>query len=441
LQSAAFEGYNQPHFIVAISRMTPPLIKRHLEPRLRESLEDSPVVLIQGSRQCGKTTLAQMVGKSGGFEYLSLDEEAVYRAAEDDPSGFVRDLPERVIIDEVQKAPRLLSAIKLAVDRNRTAGRFILTGSVSILRLRRITDSLAGRMRIVNLHPFSQCELGRTAPAFLDALFAGDFTISRSATSGNGLVERIVRGGYPNAVGLPTEQRRMAWHRDYIESLVRRDVPDISGIRSLEALSRLLSLAAVQTAQLLNTNSLAKSFQLSRTTIHDYLALLEAMFLVNRLPAWYHNRARRLVKTPKLHLSDTGIACALTDFNASSLSEDRAALGHFLETFVFQELRRQASAHEWRHAFSYYRDKDGAEADLVIERDAASLAGVEVKASATVSRADFTGLRRLRKIAGKRFKCGVLIYTGETCLPFGDDLYAVPAQSLWESGLGDGPPG
>ena len=408
------------------------LYVRHVEHNLTDALEYSPVVLIQGPRQCGKTTLARMVGTPRGYQYFSLDDNATYRAAADDPTGFVRALPDRAIIDEAQRVPDLFSAIKLSVDRDRIAGRFILTGSVSILHVRRITESLAGRMRIISLYPFSQCELGRTTPTFLDALFAGDFTIGQKTLSKAQLIDRIVKGGYPDALQLSSEPRRMAWYRDYIESLVRHDVPDVARIRSLETLSKLLALAAAQTAQLSNASNLANSFQVSRETIHDYLTLLETMFMIDKIPAWHINRSKRLIKTPKLHISDTGIACALMGLRGTALADDRKRFGSLLETFVLQELRRQASGHEWRHAFSHYRDKDGAEVDVVIERDAASLVGVEVKAAATIGKTDFSGLRRLKNAAGTRFKMGALIYTGETVLPFGDALYAVPVCMLWE---------
>ena len=413
--------------------MAKTLYPRLVESRLTTALEDSPVVLIQGPRQCGKTTLARMVGKPRGYAYVSFDDNATCQAAKDDPTGFVRDLPERIIIDEAQKVPDLFSSIKLSVDHNRIAGRFILTGSVSVLHVRRITDSLAGRMRMINLYPFSQCELEQTTPAFFDALFTGEFKISQKKTSKKQIIDRIVKGGYPDALALSSESKRMGWYQDSIEALIRHDVPDIAAIRSLATLSKLLSLAATQTAQLFNTSNLAKSFQLSRTTIHDYLTVLETTFMVNRIPAWHNNRAKRLIKTPKLHISDTGIACALTGLSSSVLADDRERFGPLLETFVLQELQRQANGHEWRHTFSHYRDKDGAEADLVIERDAASLVGVEVKASATIKKADFSGLRKLKNAAGQRFKGGALVYTGETILPFGDKLYAVPLHSLWEA--------
>ena len=407
---------------------------RHVESRLRETLEDSPVVLIQGPRQCGKTTLARMVGKTEGYHYISFDDEDTRAAAEADLMGFVKTLPERVILDEVQKVPEIFSSIKLAVDRDRTPGRFILTGSVSVLHVRGITDSLAGRMDIIRLHPFSQSELEGTTPGFPDALFSSEFNIwrDRSDSPETVIMDKVAAGGYPVALQRSGE-RRADWYRKYIEILVERDSRDIAAIRSPEILSRLLALAAAQTASLLSVNGLSSSFKLSRNTVHDYLFLLEKMFLLEKLPAWHPNHLKRLVKTPKLHIADTGIACALMRMNAAALSANRPFYGHLLETWVLQELRRQLSGHGQPHVFSHYREKDGAEVDIVIERGATALAGVEVKASATVRDSDFRGLRRLKAAAGDRFSCGVVLYNGERNLRFGEGLYAVPLQSLWET--------
>ena len=405
---------------------------RHIEPRLREALADTPVVLIQGARQCGKTTLVQMVGRTAGYEYISFDDDEMRNSVREDPTGFMNTLPERVILDEVQRVPWLFSSIKLAVDRNRTAGRFLLTGSVNVLQVRQITDSLAGRMEIIDLHPFSQCELARTAPTFLDSLFAAAFKARRGKPSREQIADRVAAGGYPAALQRSGE-RRTAWYKGYIKALVQHDVPDIAAIRSPENLSRLLSMAAAQTARLLSVNGLASSFSLSRTAVRDYLFLLEKMFLLEKLPAWYNNRMQSLVKAPKLHVGDTGIACALMRLNGAALAYDGPLFGRVLETFVLQELQRQASGHEELHAFYHYRDKGGAEVDVVIERGAMALAGVEVKASATIRKSDFRGLRKLRDATGERFAGGVLVYNGEMTLPFGDRLYAVPLQELWET--------
>jgi uncharacterized protein len=292
---------------------------------------------------------------------------------------------------------------------------------------------LAGRIAIERLHPLAQCELERRQSGFLDLLFAAGFKTRRSERLAGQLAERIAGGGYPAALARPAGRRRAAWYRDYLDALVQRDVRDLTRIRSLDVLPRLLTLAATQTARLFNLSELAAPFQLSRPTIGDYLTLLERVFLLERLPPWHSNRLSRLVKTPKLHLGDSGLACALLGVDGAALIADKALLGQLLETFVFQELRRQASWHESSLTFFHFRDKDGAEVDLVIERGARAVAGVEVKAAASVNSSDFRGLRRLQEAAGERFACGVVLYDGETSASFGDGLYAVPVRMLWEA--------
>jgi hypothetical protein len=409
------------------------LYPRYAEPRLIEALADSPVVLIHGPRQSGKTTLAQMVGEPRRYTYVSFDDDVARGAAEADPMGFVADLPERAILDEVQRVPALFTALKTAVDRKRVAGRFMLTGSANVLLVPKLADSLAGRMEIMRLHPLAQCELARRAPRFLDVLFEGGVKTRRTERLAGGLAERIVAGGYPAALARQAGRRRATWYRDYLDALVQRDVRDLARISSLNALPRLLALAAAQTARLLNVADLASPFQLSRPTIRDYVTLLERVFLLETLPPWHSNRVSRLVKTPKLHLGDTGLACALLGVDAAALSADRTLLGQLLETFVFQELRRQASWHDESLAFFHYRDRDGTEVDIVIERGARAVAGIEVKAAATVTAADFRGLRKFRDAAGKRFVGGVVLYDGEMSASFGDGLFAVPLRALWET--------
>jgi hypothetical protein len=409
------------------------LYPRYAGPRLTEALADSPVVLIHGPRQCGKTTLARVVGKRMGYTYINFDDDIARGAAEADPAGFVADLPERTILDEVQQVPVIFSALKTAVDRKRVAGRFMLTGSANVLLLPKLADSLAGRMQILRLHPLAQCEMARRAPAFLDVLFRGGFKTRQTERLASQLAERIVAGGYPAALARPTERRRATWYRDYLEALVQRDVRDLARISALDALPRLLSLAAAQTARLLNVADLAAPFQLSRPTIRDYVTLLERVFLLETLPPWHSNRLSRLIKTPKLHLGDSGLACALLGVDAASLAANRPLLGQLLETFVFQELRRQASWRDEPIGFFHFRDKDGAEVDIVLERGARELVGVEVKASATVTVTDFRGMRKLREAAGKRFSAGVVLYDGEITASFGDEFFAVPIRALWET--------
>jgi predicted AAA+ superfamily ATPase len=391
------------------------------------------VVLIHGPRQSGKTTLARAVGDKAGYAYLSFDDDVLRASAQADPVGFVADLPEKAVLDEVQRVPELFTSIKAVVDRDRRPGRFILTGSANVLLVPKLADSLAGRMEILRLHPLAQAELAGKPPGFLPALFGAGFKGRPRQRLGGELAERIAAGGYPAALARPNPRRRAAWYRDYIDTLVQRDVRDLARISTLDALPRLMALAAGQTARLINVADLAAPFQLSRPTIRDYVTLLERVFLLDELPSWHNNRLSRLIKTPKLHVADTGLACALLGADAATLASDRPLLGQLLETFVYQELRRQASWEEEPPVFHHFRDKDGVEVDIVLERGGRQLAGVEVKAAATVTAADFKGLRKLQAAAGKRFVSGVVLYDGEVTAPFGDGLFAVPIRALWET--------
>jgi predicted AAA+ superfamily ATPase len=410
------------------NKLYPRFAARHL----KEALSDTPVVLIHGPRQCGKTTLARLVGDPLGYSYFSFDDPVLASAAETDPIGFVADLPDHAILDEVQRVPSLFPALKMAVDRRRMPGRYLLTGSANVMLLPKLSESLAGRIGIIQLHPLARCELAGKESHFLDALFAGSFRTKKAERLGKELAELVSDGGYPAALARPNLRRRAAWYRDYIETLTQRDARDLIHIRSLDVLPRLLEHAAGQTARLMNVSELAGPLQVSRTTIREYLTLLERMFLIDELRPWHSNRISRLIKTPKLHLGDTGLASVLVGLDAAALAKDRPALGPLLETFVFQELRRQASWSEEDIRFYHFRDKDNFEVDIVLERGAYEIAGVEVKASATVTEADFRGLRKLRDAAKNRFAGGIVLYDGETCVSFGDSLYAVPIRLLWE---------
>ena len=413
---------------MAETKLYPRFLRRPLE----EALADTPVVLIHGPRQCGKTTLSQVVGNEAGYAYITFDDDVQLAAARTDPVGFVADLPEKVILDEVQRVPELFLALKSAVDRNGQPGRFILTGSANVLLVPKLADSLAGRMELIRLHPLSQDELTGKASRFIDAAFAATFQNRRFERLGPALADRIVAGGYPQALLRGTSKRRTAWYRDYIETLVQRDVRDLARIAALDAVPRLLELAAGQTARLVNVAEMASAFQLTRPTIRDYVVLLERIFMLEHLPPWFSNRISRLIKTPKLHFADTGLAVSLLGMDASAIYKDRAIFGQLLETFVFQELKRQASWNEKPVRFHHFRTKDGVEVDIVMEQ-AGRLTGVEIKASATVNKKDFRGLRKLRETYADRFVSGVLIYDGENMVGFGENLYAVPVRAIWDT--------
>ncbi|HED66871.1 MAG TPA: ATP-binding protein [Planctomycetes bacterium] len=409
-----------------------PLIPRHLAPRLREALRDTPAVLIHGPRQSGKTTLARMVGEAKGYRYVSFDDEAALAAAKTDPVGFVARLPARSILDEVQRVPEIFTSLKSVIDERRTAGRYILTGSANVLFVPRLADSLAGRMGVLRLHPLSRAEIAGKRPRFLDALFRGRFRTGMSDRLGEELACHVVDGGYPAALARRTPARRRAWYRDYVGAQIQRDVRDLSRLRSFDTLPKLLTLAASHTAQLINVAELAAPFELTRQTIHEHVTLLERIFLLQRLQPWHTNRLSRAVKRPKLHVGDTGFACALLGLDADGLDADRTALGSLLETFVLQELQRQASARPEPVGFFHYRDRDGLEVDIVLEQGHGEVAGVEVKAAATVVPRDLRGLHKLRAAAGSRFTAGVVLYDGSAVIDFGDRIFGVPIRALWE---------
>ena len=412
--------------------MAKPLYRRLAESALITALTDTPVVLIHGPRQCGKTTLALQVGKRRGYRYYTFDDAATLAAARADITGFVARLERRAILDEVQHVPELFAALKPVVDANRSSVRFILTGSSNVLLIPRLSDSLAGRVEILRLYPLSQVELERARPTFISTLFSHAQAFPSSGRLGKELTERIVRGGYP-VVQQRSPKRRDDWYANYIETLIQRDVRELAHIGNLDALPKLLALAASQTARLANLSELASAFELSRPTIRSYLTLIKRLFLVEFLPPWFSNRVKRLIKSPKLHFGDTGLACNLLRCNAAELEDQRELLGQLLETFVFNEIEKQASVHPERIALHHLRDKDGYEVDIVVQCGT-RFVGVEVKATSSVGESDFRGLKRLRELLGPRFHSGIVLYDGEHVLPFGERLLAVPLGALWARG-------
>jgi predicted AAA+ superfamily ATPase len=409
------------------------LYPRFSEKRLQDAITDTPVILIHGSRQCGKTTLALAVGQKLGYHYISFDDDTQRLAAQVDPIGFIQSLPELVTLDEIQRVPELFTAIKARVDQDRKPGSFILTGSANVLLLPKLADSLAGRMEIIHLRPLAHSELSKTPPEFLQQLFSGDLGQINNQNQyprlGESLAAIVSTGGYPAAIARNSEKRRSAWYRDYINTIIQRDVQDIARIQNLDILPRLLSLAAGQTARLFIASDLAAPFAVSRPTIRQYLALLEHIFLIEQLQPWHSNRLSRLIKTPKMHLTDTGLACALLGVNSTDLWQDKTLLGQLLETYIYQELRKHADWFDESIKFFHFRNKDKVEVDIIIEKGR-YLAGIEIKATATISKGDFKGLNKLKDACGEQFAAGVVFYDGENILPFGDKLFAVPISLL-----------
>lgn len=403
---------------------------------LRAALADRPVVLVNGARQVGKSTLVQELAQHEDppRQYLTLDDAAVLSAALNDPTGFVAGLDGPVALDEVQRAPDLFFALKAAVDRDRRPGRFLLTGSADVLLLPRVASALTGRMEVLTLWPLSQGELEGAPDGFVDAVFAERLPALAPETRASAdIATRIQRGGFPELVrpGARVEVRRDRWFGSYLLTLLQRDVRDFAQIEDLAALPRLLALLAARPMGLLNYADLARMSGLAQTTTKRYMALLEATFLVRSLPAWFVNIGKRLAKAPKIFLADSGLTTYLQGADATRASALRHELGFLLEAFVAAELEKQLGWSAQRVRLFHFRTSDGHEVDFVLESATGAVVGIEVKAAATVGPADLKGLRLLAEAAGPRFVRGMVLYTGTAVVPFAANVHAVPIRALW----------
>ena len=407
---------------------TPALYPRHLDSLLRESLQDTPAVLVNGPRQCGKTTLVRQY--EGEMAYFTLDDPALLAAVQADPLGFVKRL-DRAIIDEVQRAPQLLMALKQVIDQDRRPGRFLLTGSANLMALPQIADSLAGRVDILTLLPLSHSELARRPNDFLSQAHAQSWSLTPSVPHPQiDMVQQVLAGGYPEMQQRATPARRQAWARAYMTTLIERDIQDIAQIDQTSQIPQLLSIAAELSGQLMNLSQIGGQINLNGKTVDKYLGILEKLFLVRRLPAWSRNELSRLIKAPKIHFLDAGLQSTLTRLTPELVVTQRTRFGATLETWVYGELLKLLSITPETWFLSHYRDKDQVEVDFVLESPLREIIGIEVKAAASVQLSDFKGLRRLREIVGAQFVTGIVLYDGTHALPFGEGLWAVPLNRL-----------
>jgi predicted AAA+ superfamily ATPase len=408
------------------------MIKRYILNKIQEALSDTPVVLLSGARQTGKSTLAKWLAEgSHPARYVTLDDATVFASIKQDPAGFIQGLDGAVVIDEVQRVPELFSAIKLSVDRKRDPGRFLLTGSANVLLLPRLSDSLAGRMEILTLWPFSQGEWEGGGDAFVDNVFHDQVPFVKGSENRSDLMQRLLKGGYPEMLNRVKPARRRAWFSAYTTTILQRDVKDLAQIDGLTVFPRLLSLLAARTGTILNIAELSRSVGLPQTTLKRYLALLEMTFLTVLLPPWSGNFSKRLVKTPKLYLNDTGLAAHLLGVYSEEMLGDGRLLGPLLENFVLLELLKQASWSETQPRLFYFRTQAGQEIDVVMEDPAGRIVGIEIKAAATLTRRDFAALKDFSESMGDAFHRGIILYTGSESVSFGKNLHALPVSTLW----------
>lgn len=406
------------------------MFTRNIQHELLLALKDTPILLVNGARQVGKSTLVKSLLQET-HHYYTMDDPTTLSGIKEDPLGFLKGLPGPSILDEIQRVPELFLPLKKVVDENRQPGFFVLTGSANVLSLPKLADSLAGRMEIHTLWPLSQEEIQGNREDFISELFRDKMKLSPSELSQEDLIEMIVRGGYPEALSRSSHDRRKKWFSSYITTLMEKDIRELAQIEGLVELPRLLQLFAARAATLVNLTEVSRSVGIPATTLKRYLTLLEKTYLLVFVPAWSRNLNKRLVKSPKAYLNDTGLLTYLVDTDQKRLAQNKAFLGQVLENFVVMELSKHMTWSKQRCSLYHYRIHAGQEVDLVLEVPDGRVVGLEVKLSQTVTPKDFKGLESLKEDCGDHFHKGIVLYGGKEIVPFGRGKFAVPLSALW----------
>ncbi|MCL2662657.1 MAG: ATP-binding protein [Oscillospiraceae bacterium] len=413
------------------------LIKRNVESIVMETIKDTPVTVIQGARQVGKSTLSTMISKNMVSKTVTFDSDIALATAKENTQEFAAQFPEGLlIIDEIQKCPELLSAIKMSVDSGRKPGRFLVTGSANILNLRGANESLAGRAETIILEPFSIGEMCGIKEDFVSLLLCGDMLarLNRVTPFTRTEYARLIEsGGYPDAQSR-SGRRREAFFRNYLTRVLDHDANELSGLAHIDRFQTIFALLAGRPSQIYIRANVSRTIGIPESSMNGYIRLLENLGLIHILPAWGKNYSKRAIGRPKIVLSDTGLVCSINGISSSFLSklENGNELGPVFEAFVINEIMKQQTWSDVGFTTHHYRDKDGKEVDLVLELRGGKVIAIEIKAASSFSKKDFTGMKALRDMLGDRFHCGVLLYTGNEVQPFGDRLYCAPASSIWQ---------
>lgn len=411
------------------------MFKRNIKETVEKALKRAPVVLLNGARQVGKSTLALEFEKTHGFQYITFDDELIYLSAKNDPTAFIKNIQKPVIIDEVQRVPEIFLQIKIDVDNNRDPGRYLLTGSANPLLIPKLGDSLAGRMEIIDLMPLSQGEIDGVKENFIDTIFEGNFGkiyVDRNlALSKHDLIEKMLIGGYPSVQKIDEEDRQ-AWMRSYLNLILQRDIKDLAQIEKITDMPNILKILAYQAANLLNVAEISRDAKMVMQTVHRYIALLETIFLINLGPSWHTNLRLQITKAPKVYLVDSGLLIFLLGLDLKGALNDPFQMGKVTENFVVNELRKQITWSKIRPELFHFRSPAGQEVDIILQDRAGNLVAIEVKSGQTVTPQDFKSLKYLQEKVGKKFIKGFVVYSGSQIIPFGTDFFTIPIGLLWQ---------
>jgi uncharacterized protein len=412
------------------------MFSRHLQPLIFTFLESSPVVLLVGPRQSGKTTTITKIGQAKGYEIVSFDSIVYQAAALEDPVGFIDARKKPVILDEVQRVPQIFLPIKVDVDKNRDInGRYILTGSANPLLVPKLGDALTGRMLLLQMWPLSQGELIGKEESFLERVFTQDFGYSEVIPfSRKELIQKVCLGGFPGMVLAKNEQGRRAWCDSYLSLAMQKDVQELAQIEGLSHMPKLLQIVATRVGSTLNYSELSNSTNIPLTSLRRYMQLLHSLFLLHSIPAWSRNLGKRLTKAPKVYFIDTGILLHTLNFDENRLEDTPSVFGGVAENFVVNELCKQITWAEKKRVKIYYcRLSDNrSEVDMVLEDERGKVIGIEVKSGETIKSDDFKHLKQLKELVGDDFLRGIVLYSGKEKVPFGSGNWAVPISDLWK---------
>ena len=405
---------------------------RWLTNKVLKGMSRSPAILLVGARQSGKSYLMKAVAKNKNIHYATFDNLPTLASASNDPVGFIRSIPKPTILDEIQRVPELFLPIKEDIDLHRIPGRYSLTGSANPLLVPKLGDSLAGRMLLYELYPLSQGEILGKAECFLDHVFSDRPAFRSSHFNKTELLERMIRGGYPEVQSLQNHEERSEWADGYLSLILQKDIKDLANIEGFHQLPNLVLAIAAQVGSLLNYGNLAKDAQIPMTTLRRYFQLLHSLFIVHTLPSWSRNIKKRLVKSPKIFFVDTVILFQLLNMDINRLRESPRVLGKATENFVILELLKQTTWHTQKVTLSHFHTETHQEVDIILEHESGKVVGIEVKSSETVGIEDFQHFKMMKEAIQDDFFRGIVLYAGNQILTFGPDLFALPISSLWE---------
>ncbi len=399
---------------------------------IAQALKNRRVLLLSGARQCGKTTLARQL-VSAQTAYRTLDDLTLKKLAESDPQDFVTHEFRTLVIDEIQRVPELLSAIKLIVDRDNRPGQFLLTGSANIQTLPSVKESLAGRIQKLRLRPLAQGEILESKPKFLEKAYnLSSFKRLSTAYDRRAILDMAFRGGYPEAIQLSARERKQ-WHLDYVDALIERDLQEISRINRQDAMKELLRVLAAWSGKYMDISAIGSGLSIRRPTVESYINALESLYLVERVRPWTKTDYERVGKHSKLFMTDSGLMASALGWKNEQVVLDPDRSGKLIETFVFNELAAQIDSSDTEYSLYHYRDREQREIDFLIERDDGALLGIEVKSGSSIKGEHFRHLQWFKQnlASKKRAFIGIVLYTGETAGSLGDGLWAVPFSALW----------